>query len=357
MRAPGLTWFRLPLFVWALYATSLIFVLGTPVLATTLALLVIERAFHIGIFNPNMGGDPLLFQHLFWFYSHPAVYIMILPGMGVLSEIIPCFSRKRIFGYSFIAASSLAIAILGFLVWGHHMFVAGQSVYAGLIFSLLSFLVAIPSGVKVFNWVATLYGGRIYLRTPMLYALGFIGLFTIGGLSAMFLATLASDVHMHDTYFVIAHFHYIMVGSAVMGFLGGIHFWWPKITGRLYSEFLGRTAAILIFLGFNLTFFPQFILGYLGMPRRYYTYPPEFHLLNVFSSLGASVLGVGYMLPVFYLLWSLKFGKKAGPNPWHASGLEWQTSSPPPTENFEHTPVVTTEAYDYDPSEEVAYES
>jgi cytochrome c oxidase subunit 1 len=352
LRAPGLTWLRLPLFIWALYATSLIFVLGTPVLTMALVLIALERVFGLGVFNPALGGDPLLFQHLFWFYSHPAVYIMILPSMGVVSEIIPCFARRRIYGYGAIAASSLAIALLGFLVWGHHMFVSGQSLYAGLLFSLFSFLVAIPSGVKVFNWTATLYKARIHLRTPMLYALGFIGLFTIGGLTGLALAALGLDAHVHDTYFVIAHFHYIMVGGAVMGYLGGIHFWWPKMTGRLYPEFWGRIAAATVFLGFNLTFFPQFVLGYLGMPRRYYHYPPEFQVLNVLSTAGASILGAGYLLPLAYLLWSLKYGSKAGPNPWRATGLEWRTASPPPTKNFPETPVVSEEPYAYDPAEE-----
>src|SRR5438445_3252430 len=274
MRAPGMTWFRLPLFIWAHYATSLIMILGTPVIAITLLLAGLERMFHLGFFNPALGGDPILFQHLFWFYSHPAVYIMILPAMGVVSELIACFSRKRVFGYGFVAFSSLAIAVLGFLVWGHHMFVAGQSVHAGMVFSLLSFLVAIPSAIKVFNWTATLHKGSVSYNAPMLYALGFIGLFTIGGLTGLFLATLGIDIHVHDTYFVIAHFHYIMVGRAVMGYLGGIHFWWPKMTGRTYPEVWARIAALVIFIGFNLTFFPQFILGYLGMPRRYHVYPP-----------------------------------------------------------------------------------
>jgi len=351
MRAPGLTWFRLPLFVWAHYATSLVIVLGTPVLAITLLLVAVERVFGLGIFDPELGGDPLLFQHLFWFYSHPAVYIMVLPSMGVVSEIITCFSRKRVFGYAFIAFSSLAIAVLGFLVWGHHMFVSGQSVYAGMVFSLLSMLVAIPSAVKVFNWTATLYKGSISLETPMLYALGFIGLFTLGGLTGLFLATLAVDVHVHDTYFVVAHFHYIMVGGAVMGYLGGIHFWWPKITGTLYPEWWGRLSAALIFFGFNLTFFPQFVLGYLGMPRRYHTYPDEFQVLNVMSSAGASILGIGYLIPLVYLIWALRYGRSSGPNPWGATGLEWTTPSPPTTFNFEETPVVTTEAYAYNLNE------
>ena len=347
MRAPGLTWFRLPLFVWSNYATALIMVLGTPVIAITLLLVGIERGFGIGIFDPKLGGDPLLFQHLFWFYSHPAVYIMILPGMGVISELVTCFSRKRVFGYHFVAFASLGIAVLGFLVWGHHMFVSGQSPYAGMIFSFLSFLVAIPSAVKVFNWTATMYKGSISYDAPMLYAMGFVGLFTVGGLTGLFLATLAIDVHVTDTYFIVAHFHYIMVGGMVMAYLGGIHFWWPKISGKLYPEGWARFAALVVFVGFNLTFFPQFILGYLGMPRRYHAYPPEFQVLNVMSTAGASILAVGYLLPMAYFVWSIRYGKAAGDNPWDATGLEWMTPSPPPTENFEETPVVTWEAYDY----------
>ncbi len=354
MRAPGMTWFRLPLFIWAAYATSLIQVLGTPVIAITLVLVALERAFHIGIFNPAYGGDPVLFQHMFWFYSHPAVYIMIVPGMGIISEIIPCFARKRIFGYSFIAFSSLAIAVFGFIVWAHHMFLAGISVYAALVFSAMSFLVAVPSAVKVFNWTATLYKGSISYHTPMLYAFGFIGLFTIGGLTGLFLAALGTDIHLHDTYFIIAHFHYIMVGGMVMAYLGGLHFWWPKITGRLYPEAWAKLSAMIVFIGFNLTFFPQFILGYLGMPRRYHTYPPEFQVFNVMSTAGASILAVGFVLPIIYLLWSMRYGQVAGPNPWGASGLEWEaTSSPPPTHNFDHPPVVTEEPYEYAREREV----
>ncbi len=347
MRAPGMTWFRLPLFIWAHYATSLIMILGTPVVAITVVMVALERGLHIGIFNPTLGGDPVLFQHLFWFYSHPAVYIMILPAMGVISELITCFSRKRIFGYTFVAFSSLAIAVIGFFVWGHHLFVSGQSVYAGLVFSFLSFLVAIPSAIKVFNWTATLYKGSISYQTPMLYAMGFIGLFTIGGLTGLMVATLAVDMHVHDTYFVVAHFHYIMVGGTIMAYLGGIHFWWPKITGRLYPDYWGRFSALLVFVGFNLTFFPQFLLGYLGMPRRYAAYPDEFQVLNVMSTAGASILGVGYAMPIVYLFWSMRYGPAAGPNPWGAKGLEWTTPSPPPTENFPVTPIVTEEAYEY----------
>ena len=347
MRAPGMTWGRLPLFVWANYATALIQVLGTPVVAITLALVALERGFHIGIFDPAIGGDPILFQHMFWFYSHPAVYIMILPGMGVISELVTCFSRKGVFGYSFIAGSSLGIAIIGFLVWGHHMFVTGMSMYASLYFSLLTMLVAVPSAIKVFNWTATMFRGSISYDTPMLYAFGFIGLFTIGGLTGLFLATLAVDVHLTDTYFVVAHFHYVMVGGMVLAYMGGLHFWWPKMTGKLYPEGWGKFSALLVFVGFNATFFPQFIAGYLGQPRRYHAYAPEFQVYNVMSTAGASILGVGFMIPVIYLLWSLKYGKDAGDNPWGAKGLEWETSSPPPTFNFEKTPVVTEDPYDY----------
>jgi len=355
MRAPGLTWFRLPLFVWATYATALIQVLGTPVIAITLLLVGLERGLHIGVFDPKWGGDPVLFQHMFWFYSHPAVYIMILPGMGVMSELISTFSRKPVFGYKFVAFSSLAIAVFGFIVWAHHLFVAGISVYSAMVFSFLSFAVAIPSAIKTFNWTATLYKGAISFRTPMLYAFGFLGLFTIGGLTGLFMAALGTDIHIHDTYFVIAHFHYIMVGGMVMAYIGGLHYWWPKISGRMYPEPWGKLSALIIFLGFNLTFFPQFILGYLGMPRRYHTYPPEWQVLHVLSSAGASILGVGYLLPMIYLLWSLKYGEVAGDNPWGATGLEWQTASPPPAHNFVEMPVVNEEAYDYSKEREAAF--
>jgi len=318
------------------------------VIAITLVLLGLERILHAGIFDPDVGGDPVLFQHLFWFYSHPAVYIMILPGMGVMSEVVTCFSRKGVFGYPFIAGSSLAIAVIGFFVWGHHLFVAGQSMYASMVFSFLSFFVAVPSAIKVFNWTATMHRGSISYDTPMLYAFGFIGLFTIGGLTGLFLATLAIDVHTTDTYFVIAHFHYIMVGGMVLAYLGGVHFWFPKITGRLYPENIARLAAAIVFVGFNLTFFPQFILGYLGMPRRYATYAAEFHTLNVFSTAGASILGVGYVMPLIYLGWAWFKGPRSPQNPWGAKGLEWEQSpTPPPTFNFDVPPVVTEPAYNY----------
>ena len=349
LRAPGMTWGRLPLFIWSHYATSLILVLATPVLAITLLLVAAERVLGLGIFDPRLGGDPILFQNLFWFYSHPAVYIMILPAIGVVSELVTASAHKRIFGYWFVAYCSLAIAGIGFLVWGHHMFVAGQSIYASAMFSFLSVAVAVPSAIKVYNWTATLYKGSISWDAPMLFACGFIGLFVAGGLTGLMLAMLAIDVHVTDTYFVVAHFHYIMVGGAVTAFFGALHFWWPKITGRLYPEAWGRVAAVLIFVGFNFTFFPQFMLGYEGMPRRYHVYPPEFQVLNVMSSLGASVLAVGYLLPLGYLIWSLFSGARAPANPWGATGLEWTTSSPPPPHNFVTQPIVTRPAYDYPP--------
>jgi cytochrome c oxidase subunit I len=349
MRAPGMTWFRLPLFIWSHYATSLIMVLGTPVIAITVLLVALERIAHVGVFDPKLGGDPVLFQHLFWFYSHPAVYIMVLPAMGVVSELIANFSRKNIFGYKLVAFASLAIAVFGFLVWGHHMFTSSQSVYAGMVFSFLSYAVAIPSAIKVFNWTATLYKSSISYATPILYGLGFIGLFTIGGMTGLFLAALGLDVHVHDTYFVVAHFHYIMVGGTLMAYLGGLHYWWPKITGRMYPEGWAKFSALIIFVGFNLTFFPQFILGYWGMPRRYYAYPEEFQVLNVMSTAGASILGFGLLFPMIYFMWSMRYGPVPPDNPWGAFGLEWQTSSPPPTENFPETPVVTWEAYEFSP--------
>jgi cytochrome c oxidase subunit 1 len=348
MRAPGMTWFRMPLFVWSNYAASILMVLGTPVLAITLVLVVLERTIHIGVFDPTLGGDPLLFQHLFWFYSHPAVYIMILPGMGVISEVMSTFSRKRVFGYTAVAFSSVAIALFGFFVWAHHMFIMGVSNYSALVFSLLTMLVAVPSAIKVFNWAFTMQKGSITFETPMLYALAFIGLFTIGGLTGVFLGSLGMDIHLTETYFIVAHFHYVMVGGMLMAFLGGVHFWWPKMVGRMYPESLSKLSAVITFVGFNLTFMPQFILGYLGMPRRYHSYPAEYQVMNVLSTAGATVLGVGFLLPLIYLAWSLKYGAIAGNNPWQATGLEWQIQSPPLTENFVETPIVTQEAYDYE---------
>jgi len=347
MRAPGMTWFRLPLFIWSYYATAIIFVLATPVVAISMVLIVLERVVGVGVFDPSKGGDPLLFQHLFWFYSHPAVYVMILPGMGIMSEVVACFCRKRVFGYTAVAFSSVSIAVFSFFVWAHHMFIMGISNYSALVFSLMSMLVAVPSAIKVFNWSFTMHKGSITFATPMLYALGFIGLFTMGGMTGIFLASLGMDIHLTETYFIVAHFHYVMVGGMVSAVMAGLHFWWPKITGRMYPESLGKLAAAILFIGFNLTFFPQFVLGYLGMPRRYHFYPPEFQVLNVLSTAGASILAIGYILPAMYFLWSLKYGKIAGANPWRAAGLEWKTQSPPLEGNFLEIPIVTEEAYAY----------
>ncbi len=346
LRPPGMTWFKMPLFLWAIYGTAVIQILATPVLGITLLLLIVERALGIGIFDPSLGGDPALYQHFFWFYSHPAVYIMILPAMGVMSELVSVFSRKHIFGYSFIAYSSIAIALLSFLVWGHHMFTSGQSGMVNMIFSLLTFSVSIPSAIKVFNWLATMYKGSIRLDTPMLYALSFIFLFGIGGLTGLFLGALAVDVHLHDTYFIVAHFHYVMFGGTVIAFLGALHYWWPKITGRMYSETWGRLATLFVFVGFNLTFFPQFVMGSQGMPRRYYNYAEQFSFYHQLSSIGSYIMAVGFFLIAGYLLHSLFRGRKAPANPWGAATLEWQCSSPPPHDNFATTPTVG-DPYDF----------
>ena len=340
MRPPGMEWFKMPLFLWAIYATSIIQVLATPVLAITLLLVMVERTFGIGVFDPSLGGDPVLFQHFFWFYSHPAVYIMILPGFGIISELISTFSRKHIFGYRFIAYSSMAIALFGFLVWGHHMFTSGMSPVAAFVFSLLTFSVSIPSAVKVFNWLATMYKGNIWLATPMCYALSFIFLFTIGGLTGLHLGALATDIHLHDSYFVVAHFHYVMVGGSLVAFLGGLFYWWPKMTGRMYSGLWGKVSAAVVFLGFNLAFFPQFILGTKGMPRRYFDYVPEFEFWHQVSTVGAYLLGGGLFIALGVLIHSLFRGEKAPANPWGAATLEWQCSSPPPHNNFDDPPTV-----------------
>jgi cytochrome c oxidase subunit I len=347
MRAPGLTWNRMPLFLWAIYATAVTQLLATPVLAITLLLLAIERWLGIGIFDASMGGDPVLFQHFFWFYSHPAVYIMILPGFGIISELITVHSKKNIFGYKAVALSSVSIAVIGFLVWGHHMFVSGQSEFASLVFSFLTFAVAVPTAIKVFSWVATMYRGSISLTTPMCYALSFIFLFTIGGLTGIFLGALAVDVHLHDTYFVVAHFHYVMMGGNVIAFIGAIHHWWPKMFGKLYNETLGLIACALVFIGFNVTFFTQFFLGSRGMPRRYHEYLPQYEQLHVISSLGSHILSAGLLLTLFYLLHSLFWGKKSPHNPWGGVSLEWETATPPIEHNFHDQPVVTKGPYDF----------
>ncbi|MBS1223104.1 MAG: Cytochrome c oxidase polypeptide [Proteobacteria bacterium] len=347
LRAPGMGWFQMPLFAWGIYATAIIQILATPVLAITLVLLIMERVFQIGIFDAKLGGDPVLFQHFFWFYSHPAVYIMILPGMAVISEVIPVFSRKTIFGYRAIAYSSLAIALVSFLVWGHHMFTSGQSEFAAAVFSFLTFLVAIPSGVKIFNWLATMYRGSISLDAPMIYAIMFLALFAIGGLTGLFLGALSVDIHLHDTYFVVAHFHYVMMGGTFIAYLAGLHYWWPKMFGRMYSEKLARVAASLVFIGFNLTFLSQFLLGSRGMPRRYYNYPAQFQPLHVASTIGSWLLALGLLIMLGYLIASLRRKLDAPANPWGSATFEWETASPPPPGNFDHTPEVTHGPYDY----------
>ncbi len=350
LRPPGMTWFRMPLFLWSLYGTAVIQVLATPVLGITLLLLIVERTLGVGFFDPALGGDPVLYQHFFWFYSHPAVYIMILPAMGIISELVSTFSHKHIFGYKFIAFSSIAIAILGFLVWGHHMFTSGQSPMMNMIFSLLTFSVSIPSAIKVFNWLATMYKGSISLETPMLYAMSFIFLFGIGGLTGLFLGSLATDVHLHDTYFVVAHFHYVMFGGTLIAFIGGMHYWWPKITGKMYSELQGKLALFLIFIGFNMTFFSQFLLGVQGMPRRYANYEGVYTSLHQFSTIGSYIMAVGFVFCAACFIHSLFRGKKAPPNPWGGATLEWTCSSPPPPHNFESPPTVG-DPYDMRPIE------
>ena len=346
MRPKGMGWFQLPLFVWGIYATAVIQVLATPVLGITLLMLFVEKQTGLGIFDAAQGGDPVLFQHFFWFYSHPAVYIMILPAMAVVSELMATFSRKKVFGYTLVAYSSIAIALFGFLVWGHHMFTSGQSAWAGLVFSTLTFSISIPSAIKVFNWLSTMYKGSVRLDTPMWYALAFLFMFTIGGLTGMFLGTMGADVHLHDTYFVVSHFHYVMVGSIMFAFFGGVHYWWPKMFGVMYNKFTAKLACALIFIGFNTTFFPQFMLGSRGMPRRYATYLPEFTELHKVSTVGAFILGVGVAVAVVGLIWSLVAGKKAPQNPWGGSTMEWETQTPPITHNFHETPT-TKPIYDH----------
>jgi cytochrome c oxidase subunit I len=349
LRPAGMGWYRMPLFLWSLYATAILQIVATPILGITLLLLILERLFHLGFFNPYYGGDPVLFQHFFWFYSHPAVYIMILPAMGVMSEIVPTFSRREIFGYKFIAMSSIAIALISFFVWGHHMFPNGQSGPVNAIFSALTMLVAVPSAVKVWNWLATMFGGSIVLATPMCYALVFLFLFAIGGLTGLFLATLATDFQLHDTAFLVGHFHYTMIGGTVVMFIAGLHYWWPKITGRMYSDRLGRLACLLFFIGFNLTFFPQLVMGAHGMPRRYATYhnfQPNFQPYHVLSSIGAFIQMAAMGLVAGYLLYSLFRGRQAPANPWGGATLEWTCSSPPPPDNFATQPEAVA-PYDH----------
>ena len=347
MRAPGITWDKLPLFGWSLYATSVIQILATPVLAITLLLVAMERILGIGIFDPALGGDPVLFQHFFWFYSHPAVYIMIVPGFGIVSEVVSTFSKKVIFGYWAIALSSLAIAFIGFLVWGHHMFVSGQASLASMVFSFLTFLVGVPTGIKIFNWLATMYKGSISLETPFLYILGFFFLFTVGGFTGITLATLALDVHLHDTYYVVAHFHFVMVGGMVMAFMGGLHYWWPKMFGKMYNKAVAKIACLLIFIGFNVTFLPQFVMGSQGMPRRYFNYIDQFQGFHQVSTVGAFILGIGFVIAIINFLRSLRSGEQAGANPWGSRALEWQIPSPAPQHNFDYTPVIIHGPYDY----------
>ncbi len=354
LRAKGMTFFKMPLFIWSLYSTAWIQILATPIIGITLLLVVMERWLGVGIFDPALGGDPVLYQHLFWIYSHPAVYIMILPAMGVVSEIIPVFSRRTIFGYKFIAFSSVAIALLGSLVWAHHMFTVGMSNTAMFIFSFLTFIVAIPSAIKVFNWVATLYKGSIYTEPPLLYALGFIFLFSIGGFTGLMQGALSVNMHIHDTSFIVAHFHYVMFGGTGFGIFAAMHYWWPKMFGRKYKIKTAKTAFWFLFIGFNLLYFPMFIMGWLGMPRRYYDYLPEYTPYHRLSTIGSWILITGLIIMFSNLYSALRRGEKTTePNVWGGETLEWKSATPPPLENFDVLPEVSEAPYEYKENDEV----
>jgi cytochrome c oxidase subunit 1 len=347
MRAPGMTWFKMPLFVWSLYSTAWVQILATPIVGITLLLVTIERWFGVGIFDPTLGGDPVLYQHLFWMYSHPAVYIIILPAMGVVSEIIPVFARRTIFGYSFIAYSSIAIAAVGSLVWAHHMFTVGMSNTGMFVFSFLTFLVAIPSAIKVFNWVATLYKGSIELEVPLLFMLAFIVQFSIGGLTGLMLGALSVNIHVTDTYFVVGHFHYVMFGGTGFALFGALYYWFPKMFGKMYNKRAAFWGWLMMTVGFNVLYFPMLVMGYLGMPRRYYHYLTQFETLHRVATVGSWIMAIGILILVINLIVSLRKGKKTSANPWGAATLEWTVSSPPPTENFHKIPIVTKGPYDY----------
>ena len=347
MRAPGMTFTRMPLFCWAQFATAPMSMIATTALAAALAALFMERQFGVPFFDPTKGGSPILWQHMFWFYSHPAVYIMILPIFGIISEVFPTFARKPIFGYKMIAFSSVSIALLSFMVWAHHMFTSGLAPFLQLPFMILTMLIAIPTGIKIFSWVATLWEGKIHYTTAMLFAIGFIATFTFGGITGVFLSAVPFDLHAHGTYFIVAHLHYVLVGGSLMGILSGVYYWYPKMTGRLMNDKLGHWTFWLFFIGFNGTFLPMHMLGLLGMPRRVATYDPQFQTWNQIESGFSFVMTFALLLFFANILWSLRRGKKAGSNPWGARTLEWQLPSPPHYYNFKHIPTVFSTPYDF----------